>query len=224
MIRSRTCCSWAADRRGTKSRLQNECLLPSTVPRAALLGATRQPLTKGMTILYGWPRTDRTRHDLGYPSMFSAWGAFVYRFRRPIAVLAVLSRDRVARRSPRRSTGALSAGGWTDPDSESAAVTDRLDAGLRGRRGHDHRGRSAATAGDDARSAAFQETITGSLDRLVADERVDGAIGWAETQDDRFISTDGTSAYVVVRLDDHRRGRGRPDGGAPRARSTSRPT
>ena len=45
-----------------------------------------------------------------------------------------------------------------------------------------------------------RQTIAGSLDRLVADDRVDAAIGWAETQDDRFISTDGTSAYVVVRL------------------------
>ena len=97
-------------------------------------------------------------------------------------------------------TGALSAGGWTDPDSESAAVAQRLEdefgagggaivALFRGRR-----------AGDDARSDEFQAEIAASLDRLVADDRVDGVVGWAETRDDRFISTDGTSAYVVVRL------------------------
>ena len=130
--------------------------------------------------------------------MFSAWGAFVYRFRRPIAILAVLFAIASASLAS-GVTGALSAGGWTDPDSESAAVADTLaeDFGAGGGtivavfRGPD---------GADARSAGFQSTITGSLDRLVADERVDGTIGWAETQDDRFISTDGTSAYVVVRL------------------------
>ena len=130
--------------------------------------------------------------------MFSAWGAFVYRFRRPILVIAVLFAIASASLAS-QVTGALSAGGWTDPDSESAAVTDRLtqDFGAGG-------GAIIAVfqgkAGDDARSEAFQQTIAGSLDRLVADDRVDAAIGWAETQDDRFISTDGTSAYVVVRL------------------------
>ncbi len=57
--------------------------------------------------------------------MFHRWGAFVYRFRRPVAILAVI----VAILSlPLASqvTGALSAGGWTDPDSESAAVSTRL--------------------------------------------------------------------------------------------------
>ena len=130
--------------------------------------------------------------------MFKAWGAFVYRFRRPILIIAVLFAIASASLAS-QVTGALSAGGWTDPDSESAAVTDRLtrDFGAGGGaiiavfRGKD---------GDDARSEAFQEAIAASLDRLVADDRVDGAIGWAETHDDRFISTDGTSAYVVVRL------------------------
>jgi uncharacterized membrane protein YdfJ with MMPL/SSD domain len=130
--------------------------------------------------------------------MFSAWGAFVYRFRRPILVLAVLVAIASASLAS-QVTGALSAGGWTDPDSESAAVTDQLrrDFGAGG-------GAIIAVfrgnPGDDARSAGFQEMIAGSLDRLVADDRVDGAIGWAETHDDRFISTDGTSAYAVVRL------------------------
>jgi hypothetical protein len=48
--------------------------------------------------------------------MFSRWGAFIYRFRRPVAVLAVL----LALASTALAagvTGSLSAGGWTDPDS-----------------------------------------------------------------------------------------------------------
>ena len=34
----------------------------------------------------------------------------------------------------------------------------------------------------------------------LADERVDGAFGFAQTGDDRFISTDGAPAYTVVPL------------------------
>jgi RND superfamily putative drug exporter len=130
--------------------------------------------------------------------MFHRWGAFVYRFRRPVAILAIVL---AVLSIPLASqvTGALSAGGWTDPDSESAAVADRLadDYGAGG-------GaiialfRGAEDA--DARSAEFQADIAGALDRLVADDRVDGVFGYAETGDDRFISTDGTAAYAVVAL------------------------
>jgi RND superfamily putative drug exporter len=130
--------------------------------------------------------------------MFSAWGAFVYRFRRPIAVIAVL----IAIGSTvlaSQATGALSAGGWTDPDSESAAVHDRL-ADEFGAGGGTIIALFRGGAGDDARSDAFQEKVDASLDRLVADDRVDDTVGWAETQDDRFISSDGTAAYVVARL------------------------
>jgi RND superfamily putative drug exporter len=130
--------------------------------------------------------------------MFRRWGAFVYRFRRPIAILAVI----VAIASvPLASqvTGALSAGGWTDPDSESAAVGDRLveefDAG-----GGAIVALFRGEADDDARTPEFQAAIANSLVRLVSDDRVDAAIGWAETGDDRFISMDGTMAYVVVAL------------------------
>ncbi|MDQ3128118.1 MAG: MMPL family transporter, partial [Chloroflexota bacterium] len=55
-------------------------------------------------------------------------------------------------------------------------------------------------AGADARSAAFQQQIATSLARLATDPIADGVIGFAETGDDRFISTDGHSAYAVVRL------------------------
>jgi uncharacterized membrane protein YdfJ with MMPL/SSD domain len=136
--------------------------------------------------------------DWGPVTMFSAWGAFVYRFRRPIVVLSIgfaIAASILAS----NVTGALSAGGWTDPDSESAAVSQRLADEF------DAAGSSIVAvyrgaSGDDARSPEFQTAIADSLRRLVDDERVDTAIGWAETKDDRFISTDGTSAYVVVRL------------------------
>jgi RND superfamily putative drug exporter len=131
--------------------------------------------------------------------MFTAWGAFVYRFRRPIAIIAVV----IALASTvlaAQATSALSAGGWTDPDSESATVHDRL-ADEFGAGGGTIIALFRGGTGDDARSDAFQGKVAASLDRLVADERVDDAIGWAETQDDRFVSTDGTAAYVVIRLD-----------------------
>jgi uncharacterized membrane protein YdfJ with MMPL/SSD domain len=130
--------------------------------------------------------------------LFSRWGAFVYRFRRPIAVATVVLA--IAAGSVAGGvTDALSAGGWLDPDSESARVIERLDTEFGA-------GRGSLVAlfegapGSDARSEAFQAQIAGSLDRVVVDDRVDGIVGYAETRDDRFISTDGTSAYVVVRL------------------------
>jgi uncharacterized membrane protein YdfJ with MMPL/SSD domain len=130
--------------------------------------------------------------------MFSAWGAFVYRFRRPIALLSIA----IAVASSMLAsgvTGALSAGGWTDPDSESAAVSDRL-ADEFGAAGGSIVAVFRGNSGDDARSPGFQTIVADSLRDVIDDERVDGAIGYAETHDDRFISTDGTSAYSVVRL------------------------
>jgi uncharacterized membrane protein YdfJ with MMPL/SSD domain len=130
--------------------------------------------------------------------MFSAWGRFIYRFRRPVAVLAIVVA--VASLSlTSRVTEALSAGGWTDPDSESAAVTDRL-ADEFGAGGGAIVAVFRGTAGDDARSTTFQDRVDTSLARLLADPLVDGAIGYAQTHDDRFISTDGTSGYVIVQL------------------------
>ena len=130
--------------------------------------------------------------------LFSRWGAFVYRFRRPIAILAVVLALGAGSLAG-RVTEALSAGGWTDPTSESTIVTERLDrefgAGL---------GSLVALyegePGNDARSAAFQQQIAASTDRLADDPRIEEVIGYAETRDDRFISLDGDSAYVVVRL------------------------
>jgi uncharacterized membrane protein YdfJ with MMPL/SSD domain len=134
----------------------------------------------------------------GTHPMFSTWGRFIYRFRRPVAIVAIVVA--VASMSlASQVTGSLSAGGWTDPDSESAAVskrlTDEFDAG-----GGAIVALFRGSPGADARSASFQEQVGASLDRLAADPLVDGLVGWTQTHDDRFISTDGTSAYVLVRL------------------------
>ncbi|MFL5727224.1 MAG: MMPL family transporter [Chloroflexota bacterium] len=130
--------------------------------------------------------------------LFTRWGAFVYRFRKIVFVLAIiLAAGSLVLAS--QVSSALSSGGWFDPSSESATVSQRLadeyDAG---------KGTIVAlfrgAAGADARSAGFQQEIAESLDRLAGDSRVNGVIGYAETRDDRFISTDGTMAYVVVNL------------------------
>ena len=61
-----------------------------------------------MLILYG--ARAKKPSDWGPTTMFSAWGAFVYRFRRPIALLSIV----IAVASSMLAsgvTGALSAGG-----------------------------------------------------------------------------------------------------------------
>src|SRR5215212_2943978 len=109
--------------------------------------------------------------------LFSRWGAFVYRLRRPIAlatiVLAVASASLAS-----RVTDALVSGGWTDPRSESAAVSARLADEFGAGRGSI----VALFQGDaptDATSPAFQGLIAASLARLAADPIADGVIGYA---------------------------------------------
>ena len=130
--------------------------------------------------------------------LFARWGAFAYRFRRPIVLLAVVFAIASAIVGS-KVTSALSAGGWVDPTSESAAVTARLADEFGAGRG------SLVVLfqgepGSDARSAAAQSAIAASLARLEADARVEDLVGFAQTGDSRFISSDGRSAYVVVRL------------------------
>ena len=57
--------------------------------------------------------------------LFSRWGAFVYRFRRPIAIVTVIMAVASVTLAA-RVTDSLVSGGWTDPRSESAAVSTRL--------------------------------------------------------------------------------------------------
>ena len=130
--------------------------------------------------------------------MFSRWGAFVYRRRKIVLVLALLVGIAGATFAG-RAASVLSAGGWLDPDSESAAVADRLADEFGSGRGAliaVYRGPEGA----DARSAEFQAGIAASLADITKDPDVSGTIGFAETGDARFISTDGQSAYVVVDL------------------------
>ena len=132
--------------------------------------------------------------------MFSRWGALVYRFRRAVAILTVvlaLASTALAA----QASASLSSGGWLDADSELADVAARLDTEFGA-------GKSSvialfrADAPDaDARSAAFQGAIATGVSGLAGDPLVTGIVGYAETGDDRFISTKGDAAYVVIELD-----------------------
>ena len=133
--------------------------------------------------------------------MFSAWGAFVYRHRRAVALISValaLATFPLAG----LAQGVLSSGGWLVRGSESAEVLDRLaeDFG---------EGRSNIVVlfraeGADASSPEVQDKVAASLSSLAAD--TDGPATAVITyrtagNDARFISDDGTKTYAVVLLD-----------------------
>ncbi|HEX4897137.1 MAG TPA: MMPL family transporter, partial [Candidatus Limnocylindrales bacterium] len=132
--------------------------------------------------------------------MFSRWGGFVYR-RRRVVLLATLILAAAAAPLALGTADQLTAGGWLDPNSESARVSDRLEAEFGG-------GRTAFVAlfrsdapDADATSPAFQAAIAATVAPLVDDPQVSGVTGYAETGDDRFISIGGDAAYVVIGLD-----------------------
>jgi RND superfamily putative drug exporter len=132
--------------------------------------------------------------------MFTRWGAFVYRFRRPVALLALVVAVAAASLATQTSS-ALSSGGWLDATSESADVSARLDTQFGA-------GKSAVIAlfradasGADATSPAFQGAIGTAVAGLADDPRVTGVVGYAETGDARFISKAGDAAYVLIQLD-----------------------
>src|SRR6478672_3256733 len=132
--------------------------------------------------------------------MFSRWGAFVYRFRRPVALIAIviaLSSTVLAS----QASSALSAGGWLDANSESAAVSARLDSEFGAGKSSVIALFRSATPGADAKSAEFQGAIKTATTPLATTPHVTGIIGYAETGDTRFISTAGDAAYIVVELD-----------------------
>jgi RND superfamily putative drug exporter len=130
--------------------------------------------------------------------MFARWGAFVYRFRRPV-VLVTLALALGSVLFASRAADELSSGGWLDRGSESASVITRLDSSFAA-------GRSSFVAlfhgpqGADAAAPEFQGAIGSAVARLRTDPRVVGVVGFAETGDRRFISTDGHAAYAVVQL------------------------
>jgi RND superfamily putative drug exporter len=131
--------------------------------------------------------------------VFSRWGAFVYRFRRPVALLSLVL-GLAALPLAARASAQLSSGGWLDNSSESSRVADRLATEF-------DAGRSSIIAvfrsGEvgPATSPEYQAAVASALKEVTADERVTGLVGYAETRDERFISDDATATYVVIQLD-----------------------
>ena len=133
--------------------------------------------------------------------MFSRWGAFVYRRRRFVVAISILVAAGLGSMASSTSSR-LSAGGWLDPDSESAQVAQRLDADF-------GRGRTAFVAliqstdpAADAASPPFQQAIADALAPVRTLDHVNGITGYAETGDRRFISVRGNEAYVLIGLDE----------------------
>jgi uncharacterized membrane protein YdfJ with MMPL/SSD domain len=133
-------------------------------------------------------------------AMFTRWGGFVYRRRRWFAFLALVMAGGFASLA-NGVAGNLTTGGWLDPTSESAQVSDRLEADYGG-------GRSVFIAlfestdpEADAKSPAFQGAIAAALAPVLEVDGVTGITGYAETGDDRFISEAGDKAYVLIGLE-----------------------
>jgi uncharacterized membrane protein YdfJ with MMPL/SSD domain len=132
--------------------------------------------------------------------MFTRWGAIVYRRRRWIVVLALVVAGGLGSLAGGASAE-LTSGGWLDPTSESAQVADRLEADFGG-------GRTSFVAlfrstepGADATSAEFQAAIATAVAPALDVEGVTGVTGFAQTLDERFISTAGDATYVLIGLD-----------------------
>ena len=135
--------------------------------------------------------------------MFSRWGAFVYRARRPIVVGSLLVAVAMGFFATNASSH-LSSGGWLDPASESARVADRLAADF-------GTGRSTIVvlfrgpSGTDAAGADFQKAIATTLDPVTGDPNVAGIAGCTQTGDRRFIGPKGDAAYAVIELNSEAR-------------------
>jgi putative drug exporter of the RND superfamily len=132
--------------------------------------------------------------------MFSRWGALIYRFRRLVVLLTVVVAV-AATTLASQASSALSSGGWLDVDSESAAVSARLDTEFGAGKSSVIALFRSATPGADATSAAFQGAIATSVAGLAHEPHLTGIVGYAETGDRRFISTAGDAAYIVIELD-----------------------
>lgn len=132
--------------------------------------------------------------------MFTRWGAIVYRFRRPVVLLAIVIAVAGAALATQTSS-ALSAGGWLDASSESAAVSARLDTEFGAGKSSVIAVFHATDPGAKATSPAFQAAVATALASLATERRVTGIVGYAQTGDLRFISTAGDAAYSVIQLD-----------------------
>ena len=131
------------------------------------------------------------------PLVFAALGRFDYRFRRwipPIGLAIVIGLTIWSN----QAGGELSQGGWQIAGSESKATEELLA---------DRFGEQATAIfvilrdpAGDAASDEFAQVVDDAVAPLADDPAVDGITTYADTGDPRFLSTDGTTTFALVRL------------------------
>ncbi|HUP83238.1 MAG TPA: MMPL family transporter [Candidatus Limnocylindria bacterium] len=131
--------------------------------------------------------------------MFTAWGRLVYTHRRVVLVLSLVAAA-ISLPLAGQAAGVLSSGGWLVRGSESALVNQRLADEF-------HQGQSSlivlfhSSDGTPVSTPAQLDAIDASAISLAADSNVQGVFGYRSTgNDDRFLSFDGSSTYLVVLL------------------------
>ena len=138
--------------------------------------------------------------------MFTRWGGFVYRRRRWLVLLAIVMAGGFGSLAGSVADN-LSTGGWLDPTSESAQVSDRLEADYGG-------GRSAFIAlfqTTEANADATSDGVPGrrsptTLAPVLDIEGVTGVTGYAETRR-RPVHQPGGRQGLRAHRPRHRRGR-----------------
>jgi len=132
--------------------------------------------------------------------VFTRWGGFVYRRRRWLALLAIVVAGVFGSLAGTVSSH-LTSSGWLDPTSESAQVSGRLEKDFGAGRTSFLALFESSDPNADATSAEFQGATATALAPVLAVHGVTGVTGYAQTQDNRFVSTDGHKAYVLIGLD-----------------------
>ncbi|MDQ3276533.1 MAG: MMPL family transporter [Actinomycetota bacterium] len=128
--------------------------------------------------------------------MFGGWGSAVYRWRWSVLLVSAIMVG-IGGAWGSGVFGALSDGGFEDPDSESARAAQRIEQTV-GRTGVDVIAlyRSADLTVDDADfKAAVTETVA-----ALPDDAVVRAVGYYDTESPAFVSADRHSTYVALTL------------------------
>jgi RND superfamily putative drug exporter len=136
--------------------------------------------------------------------LFSAWGAFVYRHRRAVALLSVAF-ALIGFPLAGQAQGVLSSGGWLVRGSESALVGDRIAQEFGGGRSSliilMRKAESLAPSLVPITDAEFQAAVEKSVATLRTNSAVSDVITYASSGNDkRFISNDGMATYALVLL------------------------
>jgi RND superfamily putative drug exporter len=140
----------------------------------------------------------------GSLDLFSAWGAFVYRHRRIVALLSVVF-ALIGFPLAGQAQGVLSSGGWLVRGSESAVVGDRIAEEFGGGRSSlivlMRKAESLVPSLVPITDAELQAAVEASMAGLRTNAEVSDVITYASAGNDkRFVSNDGMATYALVVL------------------------